>query len=112
MHSKQSDKGDLYACGLGRSRSLKRKLPTMSTPDIATSRTVLDELRKPWSATTLTETQEQRRSDVASAKILWSQVLVEFRQKQGMTVKNYNLRRKRQPFFQFLDLPGELRNMI
>ena len=29
-----------------------------------------------------------------------------------MTVKNYNLRRKRQPFFQFLDLPGELRNMI
>ncbi|KAI4636167.1 hypothetical protein J4E83_001121 [Alternaria metachromatica] len=29
-----------------------------------------------------------------------------------MAVKNYNLRRKRQPFFQFLDLPGELRNMI
>ncbi|KAI4943059.1 hypothetical protein J4E86_010006 [Alternaria arbusti] len=84
----------------------------MSTPTVENCSTALEELKRPWSATALTETQEQRRSDVASAKILWSQVLVEFRQKQGMTVKNYNLRRKRQPFFQFLDLPGELRNMI
>ncbi|KAI4938883.1 uncharacterized protein J4E92_000164 [Alternaria infectoria] len=118
-HSKlmnaQTDMNDVYAKFRPPSRSnvdRAEALAIMSTQAVIPCDAALEELKRPWSATTLTETQQQRRSDVASAKILWSQVLVEFRQKQGMTVKNYNLRRKRQPFFQFLDLPGELRNMI
>lgn len=78
-HGKQSAKGDLYACDLRRSESLKQRFLAMSIPDIATSLTVLDEWKTPWSATTLIETQQHPRSDVAKAKRPWTAALQELR---------------------------------
>ncbi|KAL1799247.1 hypothetical protein ACET3X_003284 [Alternaria dauci] len=84
----------------------------MSTLAIATCDSVLDELKKPWSATVLTETQKQHRSDVARAKELWTSILDELRGSYQSTVKRYDFRKSTQPFFPFFELPPELRNEI
>ena len=84
----------------------------MSESKAATSKAALDELMEPWCASEITETQQQRRADVVRAKELWNEVLRKLRDNQRKTVKAHDPGKRTQPFFPFVDLPAELRNMI
>jgi hypothetical protein len=84
----------------------------MSTPDITSYMLILEELKKPWSANTFTDTQRRHREDLVRAKELWSRVLTIFHDTQRKTVKKDKLKKNTQPFYPFFDLPPELRNMI
>jgi hypothetical protein len=82
---------------------------------------VLEELRKPWSASSLTTKQIQQRQDISDTKKLWDKVLEEFRTKKEKRVpknskelaatKGKEVDKSDQPF-RFLDLPAEIRNAI
>jgi histidinol-phosphate/aromatic aminotransferase/cobyric acid decarboxylase-like protein len=82
---------------------------------------VLEELRKPWSASSLTTKQIQQRQDISDTKKLWDKVLEEFRTKKEERVpkkskelaatKGKEVDKSDQPF-RFLDLPAEIRNAI
>jgi hypothetical protein len=82
---------------------------------------VLEELRKSWSASSLTTKQIQQRQDISDAKELWNKVLEEFRMKKDASItkkskdltatKGTEVDNSDQPF-RFLDLPAEIRNAI
>ncbi|KAI0606523.1 hypothetical protein TUN199_09381, partial [Pyrenophora tritici-repentis] len=82
---------------------------------------LIEVLKQPWSATALTPDQEQRGADVASAKELWNKVMQDFRARKDEITKdllekdngnNENETRHVEQPFCFMDLPGEIRDMI
>lgn len=82
---------------------------------------LIEVLKQPWSATTFTPAQEQRRADVARAKELWNKVLQDFRARRDDITKdllekdngnNENETPHVEQPFRFMDLPGEIRDMI
>jgi hypothetical protein len=90
--------------------------------DSTTAKFMLEELKKPWSAASITENQKQRRDDVARAKSIWGGVLIDFREKKAKrngkaapggndSSGNEEANSVKDPF-PSLDLPGEIRNTI
>jgi hypothetical protein len=83
-----------------------------SAPPHMKMNTVLEELKKPWSASRLTPAQKQYQADVATAKGFWKQTLNEYRNSQQRHTKPQKTKKTKQPIFPFLDLSPELRNKI
>jgi hypothetical protein len=79
-----------------------------------TELSVLEQLQKPWSASSLTAKQIQQKQDIVAAKGLWDEVLEEFRKKKEEMIlaeaKDVAATKEtRDQPFQFLDL---IRNLI
>jgi hypothetical protein len=94
----------------------------MSESNDTAARSMLEELKQPWFASSITDTQRQRRDDQTRAKEIWDGMMTDFRQRKAQRAAKAAANDgdhdddkeddSAGQFFPFMDFPAEIRNLI